>query len=674
MLSEKFLLCLLPYRCSSIVQLSLIYSHAMEEYMSRTAVLISLFLLLSQPMFGQWTPDPSANTPLCTEVNNQTNAQIARSLDGNVIYVWQDQRSSQSTDIYAQRFDSLGMQKWGDQGKPVCTLSRNQQQVRIIPDGVGGAYLTWNDLGRGISIQRIDSTGNRFWVEQGIIVKSGIQPFAFPRFVSDSNDGVIVTWTDTRIGKYGVYAQRLNGQGTTLWNSQGVRLKNSPNAQKQPQIVSDNHGGAYVVWMESSVGIFAQAINPDGSMRWGNEGRVICSVSNGNENPRVITDGNDGLIVVWEDWRTGTESNIYGQRLNFGGNSLWDAEGKALCTADGDQTGLNVLWDEAAYFFVMWEDTRSNSPGLYMQSITMNGSLNWQLFGIPICTIPESSPANARMSTDDSGGAYVVWVDHRNVAGGQDLYTQRINPDGVGVWLDGGVPFANANANQSVPRIIDNGIGGAVVVWEDTRLNGLDSDLYTMGLRKDGLIPVELSLFTARMIDSQVLLRWVTESELNSFGFYVQRSDDKHSWIDLSFIASPGNSSSAKEYRYVDNLHNQHGEWFYRLKQIDHDGSFEYSPVLKVANLEASTAKFHNVYPQPATTSVTATFTLPVDVTLSMHLYDALGKRVHTIVPDASYASGTYSQSFDISHLPAGVYQLRMKSSDYLQSIPLIVR
>jgi len=110
-------------------------------------------------------------------------------------------------------------------------------------------------------------------------------------------------------------------------------------------------------------------------------------------------------------------------------------------------------------------------------------------------------------------------------------------------------------------------------------------------------LPVELKSFTAKLSNSRVKLDWATASEKNNKGFEVQRSKDGEQFTVLQFVKGQGSKSNETVYSTID-TQPLSGTSYYRLKQVDHDGTFAYSPVVAVTNAEA--AREISFYPNPA--------------------------------------------------------------------------
>ncbi|RPI65343.1 MAG: hypothetical protein EHM47_18845 [Ignavibacteriales bacterium] len=125
-----------------------------------------------------------------------------------------------------------------------------------------------------------------------------------------------------------------------------------------------------------------------------------------------------------------------------------------------------------------------------------------------------------------------------------------------------------------------------------------------------GTIPVELTSFTAIAQNKGVLLKWTTATELNNSGFEVERKQENSSWSKITFLQGNGTTSSQKEYSYFDgNLAS--GKYLYRLKQIDFDGSFEYSNIIEADVNVLSKFELSQNYPNPFNPYTVITYSLP---------------------------------------------------------------
>jgi hypothetical protein len=185
-------------------------------------------------------------------------------------------------------------------------------------------------------------------------------------------------------------------------------------------------------------------------------------------------------------------------------------------------------------------------------------------------------------------------------------------------------------------------------------------------------LPVELTSFTAAYKNSAVMLNWKTETEINNYGFNLERRVSEGNWDSIAFIEGNGNSNSPKEYSFSDkDLFAGGSKFQYRLKQIDNDGSFEYSDVVEVEIVPDQYELSQN-YPNPFNPSTTIQFSLPKQSQLKINLYNMLGEQLATIA-EGMYESGNHKVTFNASNLPSGTYVYRLESSEFVQVKKMIL-
>lgn len=182
-------------------------------------------------------------------------------------------------------------------------------------------------------------------------------------------------------------------------------------------------------------------------------------------------------------------------------------------------------------------------------------------------------------------------------------------------------------------------------------------------------LPVEYRTLSADVTDSGVLLRWETTTETGNAGFDVERRQEHDSrWSILQHMRSTATEGGSARYRFVD-VPPASGTWVYRLRQIDHDGSTEYSRELRIDYSVASHAlAITDMYPQPASASGTApaavTFTTPDAGATTLVLFNLLGQQARTLYNGNVGADTPTVVRFDTADLPAGVYMLRLQQGE----------
>jgi hypothetical protein len=446
-------------------------------------------LLLSPPLHAQWSHDPNVNNPVCTAAGYQSDPSIVTDGSGGAIISWVDYRTGvDSANIYAQRIDAAGAVRWTTDGVTISTTGRTLGLPAITEDGAGGAIIVWEDNRSGtiseIFARRIDSGGVALWAANGVLISTG-SSFVLshaPALVSDQSGGAIITWRDVRNGSnyYDIYAQRVNASGVAHWAENGVVVCSAANAQNSPAIVSDGAGGAIITWEDvrsgTSYDIYGQRVNASGLVQWTPDGVPISTSTNDQRAPiTLLGDGSGGAILAWTDQRSGTNEDIYAQRVDSSGVRMWDTNGVAISAAAVDQAIPNIVSDGKGGAIMVWSDDRAGTSDAFVQRINSAGTVQWTSDGVEVKSVV-SSP---EITTDAAGGAIITWYKFG------DVYAQRVDSSGVLKWDTNGVAISVAPSGQANPVIIDNGAGGAIITWTDGR-SGSDGDIYAQMLRSDG--------------------------------------------------------------------------------------------------------------------------------------------------------------------------------------------
>lgn len=183
-------------------------------------------------------------------------------------------------------------------------------------------------------------------------------------------------------------------------------------------------------------------------------------------------------------------------------------------------------------------------------------------------------------------------------------------------------------------------------------------------------LPVELTSFEANVTNNDVTLTWETATELNNFGFEVERKKENEDWKKIGFIEGNGNSNSIKNYLYIDkNL--AYGKYLYRLKQVDNDGKFEYSNQVEseIINLNFNVSQN---YPNPFNPITTISFSLPTKEVVTLKIYDSLGKEITTLVNE-ELSKGVYEKTWDASLYGSGVYYYRITAGGFSKTCKMLL-
>jgi hypothetical protein len=464
--------------------------------LGRAHLLVASFVavsLLALPRTTQaaWPHNPGVNLPVCTATADQSYQVICLDGAGGAIVAWQDNRAG-NLDIYTQHILASGTvdPAWPVNGRGLCTNGLEQSIPAIAPDGNGGAIITWQDHRSGnydVYAHHVLKTGvvDPAWPVDGRALCAAANDQSLVTIASDGAGGAIVSWQDNRSGIQDIYAQHVlvSGAVDAAWPVDGRLLCIAAGNQAFPKIVSDGSGGAIVTWVDPRAltdDIYAQHVLASGAPdpAWPADGRAICSASNAQGNPAIVSDGTAGAIITWNDTRSGTSSDIFAQHVFAIGtvDPAWPANGRALCAAASDQDTPVIVADGGGGAIVAWEDLRGASRDIYAQHILPSGIADpaWPVDGRALCSAAGGQFLPA-IAGDGSGGAIVTWYDQR-FSTAADVYAQHVSISGAvdTGWPTDGRAVCTAPGLQGAVLIISDGQSGAIVGWQDGRSGGFD--------------------------------------------------------------------------------------------------------------------------------------------------------------------------------------------------------
>ncbi len=278
---------------------------------------------------------------------------------------------------------------------------------------------------------------------------------------------------------------------------------------------------------------------------------------------------------------------------------------------------------------------------------------------------PRSTTIDAPAPLITTSGSFVVLAATYNMTTG----IAQILVDGVVVA---------SNDGQNNRPLLWSGAGNAVI---GAQMDGGTAGFVTLGqvqISDDpvfGVLPVELTSFTAQLRNTSVYLRWNTATETNNFGFEIERSTNRMNWTTVGFMAGAGTVSSERAYSFTDDLTSDvlnASVIHYRLRQIDRDGTVEYSDVISVAGRDAAVPTLSN-FPNPFNPSTTISFSLASPQRVTLTVADVTGREVARLVNDAAFEAGTHFVSFTADALPSGIYFYTLAGTEGVRTARMLL-
>ncbi|MBK7377892.1 MAG: T9SS type A sorting domain-containing protein [Ignavibacteriales bacterium] len=244
-----------------------------------------------------------------------------------------------------------------------------------------------------------------------------------------------------------------------------------------------------------------------------------------------------------------------------------------------------------------------------------------------------------------------------------------------------------ANADTYCQSVIQAQNGDYIIAGSQTQIS-FQKEAMLLRISSD-IVPVELTSFTVTAQHNNVTLNWQTATETNNSGFEIERkqvgspqsSVSNQDWNQIAFIPGFGTTTEPKSYSFVDeNL--SAGKYQYRLKQIDFDGSFEYSNTIEAEISSPTEFSLEQNYPNPFNPTTKIKYTIPSTplsfgegLGVRLLVYDILGNEVATLVNEPQQP-GTYEVEFNVGQaisLSSGVYYYQLRSGSFVETKKMLI-
>lgn len=432
------------------------------------ALLVLAAFVMPSAAHAEWSHDPTSETTRFTTYLVVNPVSVS---DGAGGFYTAFTNLSAGGVVYVQHTSATGALLLGNSvalsGQTTCIPEG------IVPDGSGGFVCVWtagSAGSRNLYAQRMNSSGTAMWTAGGVTVCAAAYEQSNSVIADDGAGGAIIAWEDARAnnGTTDVYAQRLNASGVTQWTANGLAVCTSSGNQSHVGIVSDESGGAILCWMDArgaNYAVYVQRLSSAGSAGWGANGLALTgALADDQWNPVVAPDGREGAIVAWHEWRSGN-ADIYAQRLSIVGATVWATNGVAVCSASGDQVDAAIVPDGSSGAVIAWVDNRASSNDVYAQRVGASGTVQWSASGVALCTAPGNQPV-VKLVGDGSGGAIAIWNDRRSLVD-DDVYAAHVTSTGSANWTADGVALETHKYNAIGAAIVPDGAGGAFVTESD---------------------------------------------------------------------------------------------------------------------------------------------------------------------------------------------------------------
>ncbi len=373
----------------------------------------------------------------------------------------------------------------------------------------------------------------------------------------------------------------------------------------------------------------------------GRNGHIFAGVTNGG----VWRSTDYGATFANTGALTNTIVTIAVDKFNadriYAGSSSASLNGFFISTDGGATFGASTI------SLNIWQILQTSSNELYIVTTSSPYAFNESTDGGLTWTAVGNLPAAMRGATLD-----LI----------EDIYTA--GNGGVYKSTNGGSTFINHNFTASTNKIIS--YENKIMVCATGTTNG------GVWVFTDTQIPVELSSFSTVANSDYVELNWTTATELNNSGFEILRStQNNNDWTNIGFVPGFGTSTETHSYSFTDNDISP-GKYFYRLKQIDFDGNYEFSIIVEVEVVQPFAFSLEQNHPNPFNPSTKINFQIPSASFVNLVVFDILGNEIATLVNEEMQA-GSFEIEYNPARIPSGVYFYKLTTGDFVQTRKMIL-
>jgi len=443
---------------------------------------------------ADWNPEPSAGgLAVNTGLGDQTYPAMVSNGYGGAFMSWVDEGAG--GEVVVQQIHRNGYSIW-TAGGVVVTTGAYATQSAVVPDGTGGLVVIWLDhRGTGGTViygQRVNAAGVPQWGAGGVALSNaGTTINQIIRYrlgaIPDGGGGAIMCWQQNTINRFGVEgptfvrAQRVDGNGVPLWGTAGIAFSTFTEGQEYPSLCSDAAGGVIVTWNEyrsGSLAVYAQRANSAGVVQWTANG--VFQASN-MWDPVITPDGSGGAIIAFQS----VAFDIWARRINSSGGTVWFTT--LVCDATGPQSDPVVVGDGAGDVVIAWIDYRFAPGGVFCQRFNASGAAQWTANGIQAGYVQGGFVEGISIASDGAAGAVLAWSD-------LNIHAHHVVSNGT-FWPSSQADICTAVDTQNMHCIVPVVGGSAIIAWRDYRAG--NSDIYAQRLDTYGYLGDPMPLITS---------------------------------------------------------------------------------------------------------------------------------------------------------------------------------
>lgn len=641
-----------------------------------------IVLIFSTEATGQWVNNPSINNKIAEDTKNPTDISTAENPEGGVFVVWQDNLSSNNSDVFYQHIDLNGRVSFRADGKKVSSRGGKKERPVIANAVNHSTVIVWKGYSEKrkpeLVAQRVDNTGFLIWGEEGIKVaesEGDITEYS----ISTDNDGnsylLFVERRGSSPNNFRLILQKISAIGDPEFPLSGLIVDSSSNQITIPVVLASNLNEAYMLWAEYVEGrnkIFVKKILADNSLDWERKALELSGNKTKVLSYKAILLNSNLVYTVWQTQEK--EKSIYHQIFTSNGGLLWEINGKRLTTMKGNNYNPQAILASDSTIITSWINENQSDRNIFVQKFWLKGKERWQIDGVSYMRL-KGDQFGQNLIGDNKGGAIIAWFDSRQPKRKPDLYAQRINKKGELIWPREGIPIATSdNSEKSYLSINRDQNDGVIAVFKDKR--GKNVGLYGQRIFSTSIYVSEIMDFTAKVQGDSVKLSWKISDNSNVRFYRIEElagtGAEDTVWSVLRTIET-NMFTNTGIYKYALKP-DENGTLYYRVVQIDKRGIENSSDIARVNYFSQDTEEiflYQNV-PNPFSESTTISYYLPSKRNVKIEIYNSRVEEIMKIEITETKA-GRNSYIFNSEDLPEGVYFYRFIAGSFVDVKKMVI-
>ncbi|MEL7191151.1 MAG: T9SS type A sorting domain-containing protein [Bacteroidota bacterium] len=577
--------------------------------------LVGFFLLVSlQSLQAQLTTSGLETLANATTLSTQKNPAVAMSPTGEYVVVWESLgQDGDGYGIYAQVYTAAGAVSVSE-FLVNTTTAADQRKPDVAMDGSGNFIITW---------QSYTPTGANGW--------------------------------DIFYRTYNLAGIATTGQ---------IRANNSrPGNQRHPK-VSARQSGNFVITWEDDGDVYAEIYEVSGATIV-TDFLVNTTTANEQIYPAVAMNFINGdFIIAWQSLnQDGDGYGIYSRIYQATGSPI---TGELICntTTAGNQIEPSVTFDDSGEYLVGWSSfgTDGDNYGIYIQFFDAAGITIGSEFQVNSTTT--STQHHVEVTKTANNFYLVAWTGYDQDGDAAGVYTAVIDNTPSIIVAETQVN-SNTTDYQQFPSVAtDNtSAGDAIIIWQDglhelpSVNEGAGYGIYFQTYNTNFPFPITLLDFDAiRQDQDYIALTWITASELQNRGFDIEMSFDKQNFETIGFVEGAGTTQETQTYTWT---YPNRKAAYYRLRQVDFDGAFTFSPIRFVNGVGDEFV--WNIYPNPTQDAVVIDMGQTTSDVL-LRVWSVNGKELIHLRGELV----TINQQLNaaLAQWPLGIYQIQIQSDN----------